>query len=279
MNEWVVFVNSIMTKINHYDFVSYTINFIKGAAIILVVVQLITKYLKARDGGEIFKPKDIIRPLVLCAILGSYNYFMDGAESLMAAGDTYLNENITESGDIKASLIESKTNVKDSIPDQYDGMKLDADQYPEDYIASGISQITQLIKNPSSIIIKIFQLIGDFLGTLVYVAALLIRAFVLFALKLLGPIAVVLSIYEKVHNAMWNWLRQYLVYFLWLIPMYISVTFMDVVQNECYLGHVPGGYSISTVVSLVGFVVKLVIMKSSLDLLKSIIVNAGKEEN
>ena len=156
-------------------------------------------------------------------------------------------------------------------------MTLGADQYPDDYIASTLSQTLQFFKNPTSLITKIFGIIGDFLGTLVYVSCLLIRAFMLFALKLLGPIAVVLSIYSKWHNAIYNWLRVYAVYFLWIIPMYISVTFMDVVYNECYMQHLPGAYSVTLMVGVVGTIVKITIMKGSLDLLKQIFIHTEKE--
>lgn len=277
-NEWVQFVTSIMDKINNYNFVSFTLNFIKGAAIILVIIQLLTKYFKAKNASEIFVPKDLIRPIILIAVLSSYNHLMDGAEAVIAAGEREINQGVTVEGDIKATLNQNIDSEQEETDKDYDYVSPGSDQYPEDYIASNTSQLVQLLKHPSSIFIKLFQYIGDFLGTLVYVSCLLIRAFMLFALKILGPIAIVLSIYGKWHNAIWNWLRIYAVYFFWIIPMYIAQTFCDFVYNESYMGHAYGTYSVSTVIGIVLLIVKITIMKGSLDLLKQIFVQSVEKE-
>ncbi|MDP4186550.1 MAG: type IV secretion system protein [Bacteroidota bacterium] len=280
MNDAFSFVTTIMDKINHYTFVEFTLAFIKGAAIIFVVVQLLSKYLKAKNANEIFSPRDIIRPFVLCAILGSYNYFMDGVENVLKEGDTYIQRNITPEGDLKAKLRQTRNNLKDTVEDKYDGLKLDADQYSDDYIASNTSQLVQFIKHPGSVLIKIFGWIGDFFGTFVYMASLMIRAFMLFALKLLGPIAVVFSIYDKWHNAIYNWLRYYAIYFLWIIPIYAANTFMDVVTNECYTNSNFTSFSVTaatTMVSLVGIIVKIGIIKGSLNLLIKLFANTQGE--
>ncbi|MEE9361367.1 MAG: hypothetical protein V3U92_02080 [Cellulophaga sp.] len=98
------------------------------------------------------------------------------------------------------------------------------------YLQQAAVSFIEMIKNPFSIIIKIAYVIFWFLDNLIYGIFLIERFFFLTVLKILGPIAFTMSVFEKFRDKLYKWFQLYIAAYLLILPFFLVI----LITNELF---------------------------------------------
>jgi hypothetical protein len=240
-----------------------------------VILDLFLKYFKITDTKNPFKAKDFIRPIILITIICTYDLLMSSVDYGVTAADLYIANHIGNWDTYKSTVPNIPQNSVDTAiytPPPLSPTKTTPSVTGGVY--ESLSEILTYITHPSKILVSIFEFIGNFFSSLIFSSALLIRAFGLFFLKIMGPIFIILSIFSKFKDAMWEWLRYYIIFTLWIIPFYLINIFFEYVYAQSRSLCTYGGfdsvmYGVS--ISIIAIFVKFTVTKGAFNWLKEII--------
>ncbi len=275
------YMNYLMLNMAKIPLFQYLIVGFKSAAVIFVIGDLIMKYYKITGLKNPFTAKDFIRPIVLVCIISTYDIAMSVADFAVTEIDMYVANTIGTKDKFVSTvpLIDpSKVNNPTYTPPD----PLPAQKTPVDVEASTlekISEATTYLMHPSKMIITVFEFVGDFFSSMIYTSALMIRVFGLFFLKVLGPLFIIISMFGKFKNAMWEWLRYYIIFSVWIIPFYLVNIFFNFVHAQSrtmaeYCGWDSAMTAVS--ISLIAVFVKFTVTKGSFSWLEKIIKINGE---
>lgn len=279
------FVNYLMLNMEKLTLFQVIIEYAKVAAVLFVIMDLFMKYFHITEMENPFKAKDFIRPIVLVAIICTYNILMSTVDYGITAGDLYIANNLGTWDTYKSSLPPIPTGAADTaIYNPAPALsKTTTDPSALGSMMEKISEINTYFTHPQKIIVTALEFTGNFFSSLIYISALLIRAFALFFLKVMGPLFVIISIWFKLEDTMWQWLRYYIIFTVWIIPFYLVNIFFDYVYAESrsmctYMGISSILYGVT--VSFIAIFVKFTVAKGSFSWLEKIIVfKSGKPKS
>lgn len=271
------FTNYLMLNIEKLTLFRAIIGYTKAAAAILVIMDLFLKYFKITEIKNPFKAEDFIRPLVLVTVICTYDILMSTVDYGITAGDLYIANNLGSWDNFKSSLPPIPSGAADTaIYSPTPALsKTTTDPSAMGTMVEQLNEINTYIAHPTKILTVIFEYIGNFFSSLIYSSALLIRAFGLFFLKVTGPLFIILSLFSYFKNAMWQWLRYYIIFTVWIIPFYLVNIFFEYVYAESrsmctYMGVSSVMYGVT--ISMIAIFVKFTVAKGSFSWLEKIIV-------
>ena len=87
------------------------------------------------------------------------------------------------------------------------------------------TQFLLIAKDPSHLLVLLLEGISWIIDLAIYAVFLLERFFFIGLLKVLGAIAIVLSVFEKFRDLAYKWLKLYIAVYLLIIPFFLIVGF------------------------------------------------------
>jgi hypothetical protein len=275
------FMNYLMINISKLPIFQHIIFYLKSAAILLVILDLFLRYFKLKGTENPFVAKDFIRPIVLVSIICTYDIAMSVVDYGVSTFDIYVDDKIGQYNNFKSVLPLIDPNEVNQ-PTVAPAQGVTPQQTPpsvEGSMLERLSEISTYITNPSKILITAFEFIGSFFSSMIYTSALMIRVFGLFFLKVFGPLFIVISIFSKFKSAMWEWLRYYLIFTVWIIPFYLVNIFFIIVYAQSRTIASNCGFNDTMTaagVSLIAIFVKFTVTKGSFSWLEKIIKVGGE---
>lgn len=275
------FMNYLMINISKMPLFQYIIFYLKSAAILLVILDLFLRYFKLKGTENPFVARDFIRPIVLVTIICTYDIAMSLADYGVSTFDIFVDQKIGQYNEFKSVLpLIDPSAVTD--PTVTPTPTLTPTQTPPDAEGTTLEKLTEIstyLTHPSKILITAFEFIGRFFSSMIYTSALMIRVFGLFFLKVFGPLFIVISIFSKFKSAMWEWLRYYLIFTVWIIPFYLVNIFFVIVYAQSRTIASNCGFNDTMTaagVSLIAIFVKFTVTKGSFNWLEKIIKVGGE---
>ncbi|MHC1705800.1 MAG: hypothetical protein AB9846_18005 [Tenuifilaceae bacterium] len=270
------FMNYLLINLIKLPLFQYIIFWSKSLAVLFVISDLFLKYFKITDMKNPFSAKDFIRPIVLVTIIVTYDMLMSLADFIVTSFDLYIANSIGDYDKFRSILpIIDPASV--ASPSYTPPPPLTATQTPPSVEGSTLEKITEIatyIIHPSKLLILIFEFLGNFFSSLIYTSALLIRVFGLFFLRVTGPLFIVLSLFPKFQNTMYEWLRYYIIFTVWILPFYLVNIFFIYLNAQSrtmatYCGMDDTMTAVS--VSMIAIFVKFTVTKGTFGWLEKII--------
>lgn len=275
------FMNYLLINISKLPLFQYIIFVSKSAAILFVITDLVLKYFKITEMKNPFVAKDFIRPIVLVTVICTYDMLMSVADFGVTSFDLYISNSIGDYDHFRSSLpLIDPVNV--SVPTYTPPPPLTPTETPPSVEGSTLEKITELstyITHPSKLLITIFEFIGNFFSSMIYTSALMIRVFGLFFLRVTGPLFIILSLFSKFKNTMWEWLRYYIIFTVWIVPFYLVNIFFIYVNAQSRTMATSCGISaeLSAVsIAMIAIFVKFTVTKGTFSWLEKIIKFGGE---
>lgn len=191
----------------------------KFLAISVFMLSFYSNILSTRfDWGEAKLPFDkskFINTIIVVLIIASYDKVLVLFDSLLSPIDAMINTY----NPLDHALFKEEVDVKTEDL----GVSAALIQ-----LANGV---ISTIKNPLSIITSIAYGVFWILDNIIYSVFLIERFFFLTVLKILGPIAFIMSIHEKYRDLLYKWIKLYVSAYLLIIPFFLVIY----ITNEMYL--------------------------------------------
>jgi len=269
-------MNYLLINLFKIPLFQYIIFYSKAIAVLFVIGDLFLKYFKVTDMKSPFAAKDFIRPIVLVTFIVTYDILMSLADYAVTSFDLYIANSIGDYDKFKSvlPLIDPATV---NNPTYVAPPPLSPTQTPPSVEGSTLEKITEIgsyLTHPAKILILVFEFLGNFFSSLIYTSALLIRVFGLFFLRVTGPFFIVLSIFSKFKNTIYEWLRYYIIFTVWILPFYLVNIFFIYLNAQSrtmasYCGISDTMTAVS--VSMIAIFVKFTVTKGTFGWLEKII--------
>lgn len=275
------FMNYLIINLSKLPLFQYVILVSKSAAVLFVITDLFLKYFKIIEMKSPFVSKDFIRPLVLVTIICTYDIAMSIADYGVTSFDLYISQSIGNYDHFRSSLplipVSAVNNPTYTPPPPLTPPATTPSI--EGTTLEKISELTTYITHPSKILITAFEFIGNFFSSMIYTSALMIRVFGLFFLRVTGPLFIILSLFAKFKNTMWEWLRYYIIFTVWIVPFYLVNIFFIYVNAQSRTMAAYCGFSaeLSAVsIAMIAIFVKFTVTKGTFSWLEKIIKFGGE---
>ena len=272
------FVNYLFINISKAALFKYMMGYTKMFAVLMVIGDLFLKYFNLIGVNKtVFVAKDFIRPIVFVSIIMTYDIAMSGVDLIVTSSDLYIANTIGSQDQFKSTLPNIPVNPNSNsgtytppapLPDPSSSQSIAGKTFET------LSEISSYIIHPTKIITVLLQVIGDFFASLIYTSALLVRAFGLFFLKTIGAVVIGLSIFEKFKNGIWQWLRYYIIFTIWILPFYLVNIFFTYLYAQSRTLCTYGGWGDATYavsISIIAIFVKFTVTKGSFTWLEKLI--------
>jgi hypothetical protein len=277
------FMNYLLINVNNLPLFKYVILFFKTAAVLAVILDLFLKYYKATGTKSPIKAKDLIRPLIIVSIVATYDYAMSFVDFLITSFDLYVSQTLGSVEIANTLPLFDPAVVNNPTYQPPSTTEITPSSVPPTgiaYLIETVNEIGSYIMHPTKGIISILEFLGNFFSSLIYTSALMIRVFGLFFLRIIGPLFIILSLFDKFKNSMWEWLRYYIIFSVWIIPFYLVNIFFVVVHSQArgwasLMGYGSGGAVDAVAISMVAIFVKFTVTKGSFGWLEKIIKLGG----
>lgn len=279
------FVNAMFAQISKLPLINYTIEITKAISVVLIIGDLFLKYFKLQGvNDEPFKAYDIVRPLIFIALVMSYSTIIDSVEKGITITDSFVAENMGDAGKLTNALPDINSKDVNITKEEVAKKALPKGTQPDDIEGKTfevISGTVDYILHPTKILITILEFISNLFSSVIYMSALILRAFMLFFLKVIGGVIIGLSIFDKFKDSFWSWVRYYIIFTLWIIPFYLINIFFVYLNSqsraiESYMTVIgSGGLGVS--IALIAVFLKFTITKASFSWLEKLIVLGGKK--
>ena len=162
-----------------------------------------------------FDKSKFINSIIVVLLIASYDQILLLLDSILSP----LDQQINSYNPINHALYQGDETKNVEDLDVWSSLKLMA------------YSVLDLIKNPISIITTLAYGIFWVLDNIIYAIFLVERFFFLSVLKILGPIAFILSVHEKFRDLLFKWIKLYVAAYLLIVPFFLVIY----VTNQIYL--------------------------------------------
>lgn len=191
---------------------------LKLLAVGFFLLTFFSNILTARvDWGEAKLPFDrskLINALIVILLIASYDKILGLLDGLLSPLDAQINK---------------------YSPLHHELFNNEIDKGQEDigamaYLKKAAALVIETIQNPFSLVVKLCYLIFWIFDNLVYGFFLVERFFFLTVLKILGPVAFTMSVFERFRGLLYKWFQLYVAYYLLILPFFLVIY----VTNEIF---------------------------------------------
>lgn len=167
----------------------------------------------SRDPSNSLKPYDFVRPLIIVVLIISFNSILNIVDKVTTVCDNTL------IAPIYAATTKDESNVLQKVQEQTKAA--DQKTSPLGILASIGAVLNKISTAIYTSVFEVIRAILEVLNMFTYPAALLTRFAGLFFLRIVGPIALCFSLFDKYKDSFWSWVRQYSLYYSWAYALFI----------------------------------------------------------
>ncbi|PIB39066.1 hypothetical protein [Maribacter sp. 4G9] len=174
------------------------------------------------DWGEATLPFDkskFINAIIVILLLASYDRILILLDAILSPLDSWVNTYDSFDHEL----------FNEEVEDAEEDLGAMA------YLKKAAVLVMETLENPFSIMVKLAYVVFWFLDNLIYGIFLVERFFFLTVLKILGPIAFSLSVFEKFRDILYKWFKLYVAAYLLILPFFLVIYITNEIYRELNL--------------------------------------------
>lgn len=177
-----------------------------------VYTNLFSRMGKTFDGGKYEFPFDmhkLLQSLIMVVIVAFYDRLLGYMDYIL----------------IKFDSVYSHFSPLDFVPPEEEITDVDLDFDAFSALKQASTEFMRIVQNPTYVFVLLLEGIAWIIDAAIYGVFLFERFFFIGILKILGAIAIVMSVFEKFRDLFYKWIKLYVAVYLLILPFFLIIGF------------------------------------------------------